>query len=68
MRIVKVTRMVRRTIAGFAGLWRRDRLAAELDTELGAYFESAVDQHLRAGLSREDAFVRRGGNWVAPPP
>ena len=53
--MVNVTRMVRRTIAGFAGLWRRDRLAAELDAELGAYFESAVDEHLRAGLSREDA-------------
>jgi len=32
-----------------------DRLAAELDAELGAYFESAVDQHLRSGLSREEA-------------
>ena len=52
---MNVTRMVRRTIAGFAGLWRRDRLAAELDAELGAYFESAVDEHLRAGLSREEA-------------
>ena len=48
-------KMVRRTIAGFAGLWRRDRLAAELDAELGAYFESSVEQHVRSGLSREHA-------------
>ena len=48
-------KMVRRTIAGFAGLWRPDRLAAELDAELGAYFESSVEQHVRSGLSREHA-------------
>ena len=53
--MVNVARMVRRAIAGLAGLWRRDRLAAELDAELGAYFESAVDEHLRSGLSREEA-------------
>ena len=50
-----MTKMVRRTIAGFAGLWRRDRLASELDAELGAYFEASVEQHVRSGLSREDA-------------
>ena len=48
-------KMLRRTIAGCAGLWRRDRLAAELDAELDAYFESSVAEHVRSGLSHEDA-------------
>ena len=61
-------KMVRRVVAGFRGLWRRDRLSAELDAELSDYFESSVEQHLRSGRSREEAIraARRAlGNVAA---
>jgi putative ABC transport system permease protein len=36
-------------------LWQRDRLERELDRELGFHFERLVDDHVRAGLSPEEA-------------
>ena len=53
--MIDVVRPLRRMVAGFAGLWRREQLAKELDEELRAYFEAAVEQHMRSGLSREQA-------------
>src|SRR5215217_5202408 len=57
MRRAKMTimRTLRRLIGGFAGLWRRDRLAHEIDDELRAYVEASVDEKMRAGMSTEQA-------------
>jgi putative ABC transport system permease protein len=40
---------------GLRALFRKQQLESELDEELRAYIESAVEQKMRAGMSREEA-------------
>jgi len=44
-----------RFVAGLRGLFRKTRAEQELDAELGAFFETAVEHRRQAGLSREEA-------------
>jgi putative ABC transport system permease protein len=44
-----------RVINGFRALFRKTRAEEELDTELRAFLETAVEQKMRAGMSREEA-------------
>ena len=57
--------MIGRLIGGLRGLLRRTRVEQELDEELRAYLETAVDQKVSAGMSRDDALraarVEMGG-------
>ena len=46
---------VRRVIGGFRGLLRRTRVEQDLDDELRAFLETAVEERVRSGLSREEA-------------
>jgi predicted permease len=46
---------VRRVIGGFRGLLRRTRVEQELDDELRAFLETAVEQKVRSGLNPEEA-------------
>lgn len=48
-------RVVRRAFAGIRALLQRDRVEQDLDEELVAYLETAVDRHMSAGLSHEAA-------------
>jgi predicted permease len=48
-------RFVNRAIAGLRALLHRTHVEQELDEELRAYFEDAVERHVHAGLTREDA-------------
>jgi predicted permease len=48
-------RVARRVLAGLRALFLRDRTDQDLDDELSAYLEAAIDRHIRAGLSREAA-------------
>jgi putative ABC transport system permease protein len=54
-----------RFIGGLRGLLRRTRVEQELDEELRAYLEAAVDQKMSAGMNRDDALravrVEMGG-------
>ncbi|HEY7500600.1 MAG TPA: ABC transporter permease [Vicinamibacterales bacterium] len=45
----------RRVAAGLAALFRRARGERELDAELGAFLQEAIDDNMRAGMSREAA-------------
>jgi predicted permease len=47
--------MIGRLVGGLRGLLRRTRVEHELDEELRAYFETAVDQKVSAGMNRDDA-------------
>ena len=44
-----------RLVGGLKALVRRPRVERELDEELRAYLESAIDDKVRGGLAREDA-------------
>src|SRR5690606_1232709 len=44
-----------RFAAGFRALFRRRRLEYELDAELQAFLELAIEDKLRSGMSRESA-------------
>ena len=46
---------LRSVIAGAKALARRERAERELDEELGAYLEAAVEEMMRSGMSREEA-------------
>ncbi len=48
-------RWVSRLAGGVRGLLRRERVEQELDAELRAFFDAAVEQKMRAGMSREMA-------------
>ena len=54
-----------RCIGGLRGLLRRKQVEQELDEELRAYVEAAVDQKMAAGMNRDDALravrVEMGG-------
>ncbi len=45
----------RRVLGGFAALFRRGRVEDELDEELRAYLQIAIDERMRAGMSEGDA-------------
>ena len=47
--------MIRRLLAGLRGLFRKRQAEQELDEELRAYLETAVEQKMAAGMSRADA-------------
>ena len=46
---------MRRVRAALRNLLRRGRVDRDLDAELGAYFDAAVEEHERRGLAPEDA-------------
>ncbi len=48
-------RAVSRLLGGVRALFRRGAADRELDAELRGYLEAAIDEKVRAGLSREDA-------------
>jgi hypothetical protein len=47
--------LFRRVIGGFRALFRKSRTEQELDTELREFLETAVEQKMRDGMSRENA-------------
>jgi putative ABC transport system permease protein len=47
--------LIRRFAAGFLAVFRKARVERELDEELRGFLDAAVDDKLRAGLSRGDA-------------
>ena len=46
---------LRRLICGFKALLRNQRIERELDEELRAYRETAIDEKVRTGMAREEA-------------
>ncbi len=48
-------RAVARVAGGLKALFRRRRVEQELDAELRAFLETAVDQKMRDGITREEA-------------
>jgi predicted permease len=46
---------INRAIAGLVALVRRRRVERDLDEELHAYLEAAIDENVRAGMPHEDA-------------
>jgi len=50
---------MRRLLAGLHSLLRRRQVEQDLDDELRAYLEAAVDQNLASGMSRDEASERR---------
>jgi hypothetical protein len=47
--------LIRRFAAGFLAVFRKARVERELDEELRGFLDAAVEDKLRAGLSRDDA-------------
>ena len=47
--------VIDRLIGGLRGLLHRTRVEQNLDEELRAYLETAVDQKMSAGMTRDDA-------------
>jgi len=47
--------LIKNIAGGLRALFRKQQAERELDEELRAYAESAVEQKMRAGMSREDA-------------
>jgi hypothetical protein len=47
--------LIDRLIGGVRGLVRRKQIEQELDEELRVYLETAVEQNIAAGMSRDDA-------------
>ena len=43
---------------GLRALFRKQEVERDLDEELRAYLESAVEQKMRAGMKREEAFLK----------
>jgi predicted permease len=50
-----MARLLRRLIGGLNALVRSHRVEQELDEELRAYLEIAIEEKMRAGMGREDA-------------
>jgi putative ABC transport system permease protein len=50
-----MSRFLSRAIGAIGALFHRDRVDRDLDDELRAYLEAAIDRHMNAGLSREAA-------------
>jgi predicted permease len=48
-------RLARRVIAGIRALFHRTPIDQDLDEELAAYLDEAIERHMQAGLSREAA-------------
>ena len=48
-------RVARRALAGIRTLFHRDQVEQDLDEELRAYLDAAIERHMQAGLSREAA-------------
>ena len=48
-------RLLRTLAAGLRSLFRRKKNVQELDEELGAFLEMAVEEKMKRGMSREDA-------------
>jgi len=48
-------RVARRVLAGLRTLLRRDHVEHDLDAELRAYLDAAIERHMHAGSSREAA-------------
>ena len=47
--------LIDRVVGGLRGLLRRTRVEQDLDDELRAYLETAVEQKMSAGMNRDDA-------------
>ena len=47
--------LLRRVIGGFRGLFRKTRVEHELDAELREFLETAAEQKMRTGMTREAA-------------
>lgn len=47
--------LLKRLVGGLRGLLHRARVDEELDAELRTFLETAIERHVRAGLSREQA-------------
>ena len=50
--------IIGRLIGGLRGLLRQHSVEQELDEELRAYLEAAVEQKMAAGMTRDDAAAR----------
>jgi predicted permease len=50
-----MARLARRVLAGFRALFHRQQGEQDLDRELTAYLEAAIERHMKAGLGREAA-------------
>ena len=50
-----MTPLLARFIGGLNALLRKGRAEQDLDEELRAYLETSVEEHMRAGMAREDA-------------
>ena len=48
-------RLLRRLLVGFITLFRKERVEQELDEELRAYLETAIEENMRAGMAHEQA-------------
>ena len=61
--------LLRKIASGLRSLFRRQQVDRELDEELGAYVEMAVEEKMRQGMTRQDALravrLERGGVEVA---
>ena len=51
-----------RLLSGLRGLLRKPQVERELDEELRAYLETAVEQKMSAGMNRVDAVRAARGN------
>ncbi len=47
--------LLRRVLAGLRGLFHKARIEREMDEELRGYLDTAAEQRMLAGMSREDA-------------
>src|SRR5687768_16665219 len=52
-----------RMIRGFKALFRNQRVERELDEELRAYLETAIEEKVRTGMAREDAIRAARGRF-----
>src|SRR6184192_2801126 len=65
----KMTAQLRQLLYRIRSLFRRAQLDCELDAEMSAHLELAIEENLRRGLSpaeaRRQAFLRFGGSQQA---
>jgi hypothetical protein len=47
--------LLRNIAAGLQALFRKERVEGELDEEVRAYLEMAIEENMKQGMSREDA-------------
>ena len=59
-------RVISRVLGGIRALLHRDRVEHDLDEELGAYLDAAVERHMQAGLSRDAAMRAARSSSAAP--